>query len=396
MNILWHSVSPFSPSGYGIVTKNVPFRFHPHFPILVSAYHGLIDSTVTINNIKLVSATSQTFGKEYVNEFIKYYKIDLPILCSDFWAFKWFSKLENSTCYGPIDCADYIDEDIETLRDYDNFITCSQYGANVYKELTGKNPLKCIPHGVDTTVYQPYNKEVCKKALGFNKPFVFGIVAANNDPEPRKGWDIMLSALKEFKELFPNDKDKWMVYAHTDQYNSRGINLTDLARKLGLEKNIVFSDFLSRNIGLDDKQMACLYSSFDVLINASRREGFCLPVLEAQACGTPVIATDCTSLTELVKGHGYLVNKGKSVYNARGWLSTVPDQQRLVKQLEVCYFDNSMRDNYGKQAHEFSLSYDWRRIVNEEWLPLLEHLSKLKINIISSNDTKDEVGEIFE
>jgi glycosyltransferase involved in cell wall biosynthesis len=59
-------------------------------------------------------------------------------------------------------------------------------------------------------------------------------------------------------------------------------------------------------------EMPSVYPQFDILLFPSVREGFGLVVAEAMSCGLPVVATDCSSLPELVvdgKG-GYLCGLG--------------------------------------------------------------------------------------
>ena len=56
---------------------------------------------------------------------------------------------------------------------------------------------------------------------------------------------------------------------------------------------------------VDDAQLSALYAEAAFLLCLSRQEGFCLPVLEAQAHGTPVIASDIPVLRE-VGGDGCL------------------------------------------------------------------------------------------
>ena len=63
-----------------------------------------------------------------------------------------------------------------------------------------------------------------------------------------------------------------------------------------------------RSLGLvDDALLEALYSTASVTTVASRSEGFGLPALEALAHGSPLIASDATSLPEVVAGAGILV-----------------------------------------------------------------------------------------
>lgn len=73
-----------------------------------------------------------------------------------------------------------------------------------------------------------------------------------------------------------------------------------LATELGVRDRVVFSGFL------DDSELPLLYSAADVFVYPSYYEGFGLPVLEAMACGTPVVASNRTSLPEAVGDAGLL------------------------------------------------------------------------------------------
>ncbi|WP_338819170.1 D-inositol-3-phosphate glycosyltransferase [Moorella thermoacetica] len=75
----------------------------------------------------------------------------------------------------------------------------------------------------------------------------------------------------------------------------------ELPRKLGLEKRVLFLGYIS------DELLPALYNAADIFIYPSLYEGFGLPVLEAMACGTPVIASKISSLSEVVGETGILV-----------------------------------------------------------------------------------------
>ena len=57
-----------------------------------------------------------------------------------------------------------------------------------------------------------------------------------------------------------------------------------------------------------DAQLPCLYGSAEALVFASLYEGFGLPVLEAMACGTPVVTSNTTSLPEIAGDAALLVD----------------------------------------------------------------------------------------
>ena len=71
--------------------------------------------------------------------------------------------------------------------------------------------------------------------------------------------------------------------------------------RLGLGHDVVFLGHFP------DRLLPTLYSSASVLAFPSRYEGFGFPLIEAMACGTPVVAAAGTSVSELVAGAGRLV-----------------------------------------------------------------------------------------
>ena len=387
LRILWHSVAPFVSSGYGVVTKNVALPLGQKYPLIISNYYGLMTgASIRIANIRILPTVADNNGQITVEHYIEKFKIDLPIVMSDFWPFTDFSKLNHSMFYGPVDSSEYNEVDVQTMKNYSYFIPCSEFGGRVYKKLTGREPTAVIPHGVDLAVYKPYPKKESRTLFNFKKnKFWWGIVAANSDSEPRKGWDDIFITLQRFKEEFPSEAKNWMVFAYTKPNDSRGYNLPWMVRTCGLSKQVLFPEHLAQIVGLPDPEMAKLYSSFDVFLNASRREGFCLPVLEAQACGIPVIATDSSALTELVKGHGWSVKTGETYFTMRGWPCEKVDRDDLLKQMEDAYFNPEQRKVYRQAGLEFVKSYDWKDIVNDQWIPLLEKMRHKGLNMIFTN-----------
>lgn len=78
--------------------------------------------------------------------------------------------------------------------------------------------------------------------------------------------------------------------------------LHPLINKLGLEKDIEFTGIIS------DERLARLYQRAAVFVFPTLYEGFGLPVLEAMACGCPVITSNTSSLPEVVGDAGILVD----------------------------------------------------------------------------------------
>lgn len=113
--------------------------------------------------------------------------------------------------------------------------------------------------------------------------FVIGIVARLT---PQKGHKTLLSA---FKLLLPGLNDPVLAILGEGELRE---SLEQLASNLDIKDNIRFYGFRSDAV-------ACL-SAFDLFVHPSRWEGFGLAILEAMACGVPVISTAVSAIPELV------------------------------------------------------------------------------------------------
>ena len=150
---------------------------------------------------------------------------------------------------------------------------------------------------------------------GAEGKFVIGINAANQDPV-RKGFPEQFAAFAQFRQKHPEA----LLGVHSRIQTRQGVDLQRLAADLGIKDSVIFADQFAVASGMmGAPDMAKWYGVLDVLSNASYGEGFGLPVIEAQACGTPVITTAFSAMIELT-GAGWCV-AGDPYYNRghNGW-----------------------------------------------------------------------------
>lgn len=143
-----------------------------------------------------------------------------------------------------------------------------------------KHVERVIPHGVDTGVYRPLDKKTVafeKKSMGLEDRFVIGSVGAHT---PRKRFDIIIETFARLQRM----RREAMLIIKTDRVKSlEGTDLQTLARRAGVLDKVLF---LTQE--LSQGRMCALYNVMDIFVNLSEWEGFCIPVIEAMACGTPV------------------------------------------------------------------------------------------------------------
>jgi glycosyltransferase involved in cell wall biosynthesis len=103
---------------------------------------------------------------------------------------------------------------------------------------------------------------------------------------PRKRVDVTLKVFAGVKQRFPNTRLIRVGGKFTPEQES-------IVDALGLRESIVAFPHLRRRV------LAAVYRRAAVVLMTSEREGFGLPVLEAMACGTPVVASDLPVLREV-------------------------------------------------------------------------------------------------
>jgi len=122
--------------------------------------------------------------------------------------------------------------------------------------------------------------------------------------------------------------------------------------------------------GEDSQCMVTLYNSFDVLLLCSGGEGFGMPLVEAQAVGTPVITTDYAGGPEQV-GAGLTVPAVDYVIdNTPGVRRALADVDKMAEALTRIM--NADREKLARKARRFAERFDWSLIMERYFKPFLE------------------------
>jgi glycosyltransferase involved in cell wall biosynthesis len=164
---------------------------------------------------------------------------------------------------------------------------------------------------------------------------------------------------------------------HTGIHQDGGQDLEALAENLGIVDRIRAVDQYRYHGGLiQPSDIAEWYGMIDVLSSCSFGEGFGLPIMEAQACGVPVITTNASSMTE-INPHGTQVD-GQPFWNGvhRAWW-VKPSITDMVTAYEKAY--EQRHDVDRNKLREFALQYD-ADIVAEKYMgpAITELLEKVK------------------
>lgn len=144
-----------------------------------------------------------------------------------------------------------------------------------------------VLNGIDHRAFAPRleRRDVVRREMGLTPgDYVIGTVGR---AEPQKRFDLLLEA---FASLFASRQDLRLVIAGDGSLRSR---LARQAEALGIAH-------ACRLLG-HRKDVADLHSAFDLFVQSSDYEGTPNAVLEAMACGTPIVATDVGGTSELAR-----------------------------------------------------------------------------------------------
>lgn len=227
-----------------------------------------------------------------------------------------------------------------------------------------------LPHGLDLGVFSPISDKARRKMredMGLDGKFVVGMNFANNDRNPdRKNIARQIRGFAMFHAKHPDS----VLALHAIERLPDGHHLPAMCDYFGIRP--VWTPQYELAAGMiTPAALADWYRAQDVYLGAGN-EGFGLPGLEAQACGTPAILLDAQSGPELAGKHSWLVG-GHPEYNEvhrADWVRA--DSGQIAAALEEAYEDAK---NRREAVRDHAKDWDINRIVRDYWEPALAELA---------------------
>jgi hypothetical protein len=170
---------------------------------------------------------------------------------------------------------------VEAANRMDEVWVPSSFNRDTFRSSGVAKPIHVIPLGIDPDYFNP-------SIRGHRLGSAFTFLSVSEWGE-RKAFEVLLKA---FNDEFRSSEDVLLVCKTSN--TDAAVDVTADVAGMKLRRNggrIVFS----LNETLPAHQLGALYRSADCFVLATRGEGWCLPALEAMACGLPVIATDWSS-----------------------------------------------------------------------------------------------------
>jgi len=221
---------------------------------------------------------------------------------------------------------------IDVLGNADKVIFVSNALLNKAKSLSysGTNAV-VIPNGIDPKIFKPLDKEKIKRELGLNKKVV--------------GYVGNLKYVKradKFSEIFENIALKQEVEFLVVGDGELRENVEKECRQKSLKVK-----FVGR---VPNDEVPYYMNAMDVMILPSRNEGFGAVIIEAQACGVPVVGSSNGGIPEAIGDGGMAVEEGE-------------DFEKRFADAVVELLKNPINSSY---LRERALGFSWENIVKKE------------------------------
>ncbi len=197
-------------------------------------------------------------------------------------------------------------------------------------------PVQVIPNGVDTNFFYPLDDSGKNR----NNTFEFLFVGRF---QPQKNLFFLLDRLAELRS-----KDSRPFILHLVGDGPLKIDLQNYAERLGIHDKIVWYGWV------DKERLRTLYLSADCFLNPSLYEGMPNTVLEAMACGLPVVASD-------IPGNNDLVRHGET-----GFLFDLNSSNECADVLKTLLKNPALATSMGKKGREWVVKdFTWDKVAKE-------------------------------
>jgi glycosyltransferase involved in cell wall biosynthesis/2-polyprenyl-3-methyl-5-hydroxy-6-metoxy-1,4-benzoquinol methylase len=390
LKILICSNAPWVRTGYGTQAASLACRLRDsgHKVVFYCTY-GLEGGVQEWEGITCLPGNGGGYTDSIIRGHLRYTQPDLVITLFDIWPLaggpipqyikdvkaKWLA-------WFPVDAVPISINNLNALKDVDYPVALANFVEDEINSIAPEFKVAVIPHGIEKEWGYTANgrKEFRRSIQVPDDAFLFGSVGRNAYYPGRKGFDRLIRAFAEA------DLPNAYLYLHTGSWSESGSvpvpGIVEFYERQhpGLTERIKFPDDYNLVMGYSQNGMNAMYSSFDCYVQPTLGEGFGIPVLEAQACGCAVIATDCTSMPEIVCPHSSELIPGATEL-------FVPDPSHRVL-IDIPKLTEALREIY-RLKHEdpgfvamkgmaglWANQWDWDRIWAEQWVPLLAKIEE--------------------
>ena len=318
----------------------------------------------------------------------------------DFWmmSYQFRSPLRpyyNHCIMPTVDAYPQNEEWISSYATADGVFTYQNWSKKVLDfESAGKIKTLGAASPAADTAFQPMDRDTIRKSVGLEDFKIIGTVMRN---QRRKLFPDLFGAFKAF--LDQTKRTDIYLYCHTS-YPDMGWDIPKLLLQYGLVSKVLFtyvckgcshvhpnffndvvvacpkcgqisSGMANVQVGVDNNVLAAIINMFDVYVQWANSEGFGMPIIEAAACGTPVIGVDYSAMSDCIRKVGGVPIEpiALTMELETGCFRAVPNNDKLIDKLIMFFetLDESQRQELRVKARRaYTANYSWDTTA-EKW-----------------------------
>ena len=176
------------------------------------------------------------------------------------------------------------------------------------------NNIQTVYNGVNKTFKVSIDaNQISRVKTKYKLPENYVLHIANKDP--RKNTKKVLIAFKEYLKITNSTQKLLMLGCKKDDLK---IMLKEIDA-MDIYEHIILTGYVS------DEDLPIIYQLSELFLFPSLREGFGIPIIEAMACGVPVITSNTSSMPEVAGNAAYLIDPNKTEEISQGILKIMAD-----------------------------------------------------------------------
>ncbi|KAK9820019.1 hypothetical protein WJX72_005207 [[Myrmecia] bisecta] len=364
----------FDPSGFAVVNRRIWFQLQrdmdaaapvawPKIAVMLQPHNG--EGADTANSFD--SVLSYLIYHEYMRQSQSLQTIAPDVVFRNAWPPNLVRPPPSAVWIHqqPWEFEGIPKEWVQPLNDADEIWVPSQYNKDSYtRNGVKESAIRVVRHGIENTKFDvlvdTYN-------LPTKKSFR---ILFNGGMLPRKGIDVLLTAYS--KEFTPDDDVVLVIHSvYGDEFKVHQI--------FAMQKDPRAPEVIFLREEMSELNLTSLYKSASVYVSPYRSEGFGITVLEAMACGIPVVVTGfgpslelCTdSVCSFIQSSpaacllppcGDMTVFGKPTVLQPAWVE--PSAASLARQLRTAYNNRTAQNALRKTIIKHSRKFGWHEVGN--------------------------------
>ncbi len=230
------------------------------------------------------------------------------------------------------------------VKGAERIVTVSEHSKHDIVDVLGVEPSRVtVIHGAADALFRPVRDEerlaAVREKYGLAPGFLFTVGAIHT----RRNLERLIEAVSNASHELGEELQ--LLILGTPAPFTPPVDIWGTARRCGMEDRLKHVEFVP------EEDLLLLYNACGLFVYPSLYEGFGLPVVEAMACGTPVVCSNVTSLPEVVGDAALLFDP----------LDAEEMAQAVVRALS----DSALRDELRRAGKARASSFSWRRTAEE-------------------------------